>query len=715
MANNRIHTTFDLLSANVFNQTALQSIDLPFELVGYSTGTIDSSTGIVTDKNKYQDLAVGQRIIIKGFDNTATYKVQTEVVSVVDNEDGTIIFTILDNFILEITEIMFYVPNDVKVKHGTIIDGNIQLTTIKDGEDKYPLIFQHEITRETFFNDKRNKLERESEVDLFFLCVADFKEWQIAEHNKFAIKPMRELALKFIEELKTSNGIGEFDTFEILDHVKFGVYTSEKGHTERIFNDNLSGVQLRMTIPFLKTCGCPGGVVNIPACIPRTITRSLKNSLANLVDVDLDNPTNTQVLVYVDGVWVNQNQSGGGAVDSVNGQTGVIVLNASDVGAPSGSGSSTGTNTGDQDLSGLVVKNADIVGATKTKLTYDNKGLVTGGLDATTLDINDSTNRRYVTDAQIGAWNALIGGSIFQSVWNANTNTPALISGVGTKGYYYIVDTLGATNLDGITEWKVGDWAIFDGTVWRKVDNTDAVSSVNGLTGAVLLDSSNVPDTLNKRYVTDAEKVILSNTSGTNSGNETASTIGAIVNGASSATPNDTDLVMSVESSIAKKNTWTQIKAFLKTYFDSFYATIAQLNTKYAEYYFHCLVIASPADNTSYFFSQVPASPLNKANGRQFNFKKDSTLKEVLLTVSQSNNASNQLYTVYLYNLTTATRHLVGTFDSSFGATRGKGFPFVGLNIPIVQTNDYSWEVLTPALTTNPTNQFFMLTASILE
>ena len=582
MANNRIHTTFDLLSANVFNQSSLQTIDLPFELVGYSPGSIDSSTGIVTDKNKYQNLEAGQRIIIKGFDNTATYKVQTEVVSVVDNEDGTIIFLVLDNFIFEVTEIIFYVPNDVKVKHGTIIDGNIQLTTIKDGEDKYPLIFQHEITRETFFNDKRNKLERESEVDLFFLCVADFKEWQIAEHNKFAIKPMRELALKFIEELKTSNGIGEFDTFEILDHVKFGVYTSEKGHTERIFNDNLSGVQLRTTIPFLKTCGCPSGVVNIPVtpCIPRTITRSLKNSLANLVDVELTNPTNTQVLVYQDGVWVNENQGGGGAVDSVNGQTGVVVLTASDVGAPSGSGSSTGTNTGDQDLSGLVVKNADIVGATKTKLTYDNKGLVTGGLDATTLDINDSTNRRYVTDSQIGAWNALIGGSIFQSVWNANTNTPALISGVGTKGYYYIVDTLGATNLDGITDWKVGDWAIFDGTVWHKVDNTDAVSSVNGLTGAVLLDSSNVPDTSNKRYVTDANLVVLNNTSGINSGNETASTIGDIVNGASSATPNDTDLVMSVESSIAKKNTWTQIKAFLKTYYDTIYTTTSAVATQ---------------------------------------------------------------------------------------------------------------------------------------
>lgn len=50
-------------------------------------------------------------------------------------------------------------------------------------------------------------------------------------------------------------------------------------------------------------------------------------------------------------------------------------------------------------------------------------------------------------------------------------------------------------------------------------------------------------------------------------------TIGAAINGAASATPNDTDLVISVESSVAKKNTWTQIKVFLKTYFDTVYTT----------------------------------------------------------------------------------------------------------------------------------------------
>lgn len=45
-------------------------------------------------------------------------------------------------------------------------------------------------------------------------------------------------------------------------------------------------------------------------------------------------------------------------------------------------------------------KNVTITGATKTKITYDNKGLVTSGADATTADIADSVNKRYQTDNQ---------------------------------------------------------------------------------------------------------------------------------------------------------------------------------------------------------------------------------------------------------------------------------------------------------------------------
>ena len=99
--------------------------------------------------------------------------------------------------------------------------------------------------------------------------------------------------------------------------------------------------------------------------------------------------------------------------------------------------------------------------------------------------------------------NGLIGGSIYEGVWNAATNTPTLTSGVGTDGHYYIVNVAGNTNLNGITSWNVGDWAIFHGGVWQKVDNTDAVISVNGYTGAVSLVSSDIPEGLTNLYFTN--------------------------------------------------------------------------------------------------------------------------------------------------------------------------------------------------------------------
>ncbi len=80
----------------------------------------------------------------------------------------------------------------------------------------------------------------------------------------------------------------------------------------------------------------------------------------------------------------------------------------------------------------------------------------------------------------------------YQGIWNANTNTPALASGVGTKNYYYVVSVAGNTNLDGVTDWGVMDWAIFNGTTWQKIDNTDAVISVNGKTGIVVVTKSDV-------------------------------------------------------------------------------------------------------------------------------------------------------------------------------------------------------------------------------
>ena len=37
----------------------------------------------------------------------------------------------------------------------------------------------------------------------------------------------------------------------------------------------------------------------------------------------------------------------------------------------------------------------------------------------------------------------------------------------------------GSTNLDGTTLWGIGDWAVFNGTIWQKVDGGDSGNFVN--------------------------------------------------------------------------------------------------------------------------------------------------------------------------------------------------------------------------------------------
>lgn len=68
-----------------------------------------------------------------------------------------------------------------------------------------------------------------------------------------------------------------------------------------------------------------------------------------------------------------------------------------------------------------------------------------------------------------------------------------------------------------------GDILKFDGRNWISGEEaTGSVTSVNGNTGAVVLDTSDIAATTDKNYVTDAQLTVLGNTSGTNTGDQTS-------------------------------------------------------------------------------------------------------------------------------------------------------------------------------------------------
>jgi hypothetical protein len=101
-----------------------------------------------------------------------------------------------------------------------------------------------------------------------------------------------------------------------------------------------------------------------------------------------------------------------------------------------------------------------------------------------------------------------IGALVYKGVWNAATNSPTLTSGVGNQGDYYVVGTPGNTNLDGITVWSVGDWAVFNGTAWQKVDGGTSETYINlTVTGTANIATGNVANLVSANVTITAGNV----------------------------------------------------------------------------------------------------------------------------------------------------------------------------------------------------------------
>lgn len=92
----------------------------------------------------------------------------------------------------------------------------------------------------------------------------------------------------------------------------------------------------------------------------------------------------------------------------------------------------------------------------------------------------------------------------YEGLWNASTNTPSLVDGTGNAGMVYRVSVAGTQDLgSGSVSYEVGDYVIYNGSIWEKSDGTDAVNSVNGQVGIVVLDTDDISEGTTNKYFTD--------------------------------------------------------------------------------------------------------------------------------------------------------------------------------------------------------------------
>ncbi len=186
--------------------------------------------------------------------------------------------------------------------------------------------------------------------------------------------------------------------------------------------------------------------------------------------------------------------SGFAPVSSVNGMVGDVVLRTSDVGentnlyytqsrfnaafaAKSTSDLAEGTN--------LYYTQTRFDDAFAAKTPAD-LGAVSAAILAMPSGVATLDSEGKVPVEQLPQ--SILGSLIYQGVWNAATNSPAIANGTGIKGHYYKVSTPGNTTIDGVANWTAGDLIVFDGTTWDQVQGGSSdVVSVAGRVGVVTL------------------------------------------------------------------------------------------------------------------------------------------------------------------------------------------------------------------------------------
>jgi hypothetical protein len=221
------------------------------------------------------------------------------ITSITDNLDNTFTLTTSNTFYLNIGKkitidsvsyiITDFVLNEsitVKPRTGTtpvtVLEFEIDPPTFRHGTPKainnehtkgnnYPFIWLVEFLDADYNDNFDARVKAVLDLNMLFLTDVNYEDWLVEDHYTNVIYPMANEVSFFIKTIQSRQDLfGEIQNHTVTNHVNFGEYIIDKGYETQIISDQLSGCQLKLSLPYVvDVCDCCTPIVS--KCYPVSI------------------------------------------------------------------------------------------------------------------------------------------------------------------------------------------------------------------------------------------------------------------------------------------------------------------------------------------------------------------------------------------------------------------------------------------------------------
>ncbi len=174
--------------------------------------------------------------------------VSYEVVSFTNNTDITVNFTALPSGSTWTSDAPY-------VYYGNPIQMSNEIDKEQNPNAKYPAIIVFENGNSVQELEPISTIESTESLEMFFVDIANYEDWLIDDFYSNVVNAMEDLSYQFVDACREYKYIEELTATATRERIsKWGVrlIRSGKGSADTIFNDNLSGVSLRIDLPISR-------------------------------------------------------------------------------------------------------------------------------------------------------------------------------------------------------------------------------------------------------------------------------------------------------------------------------------------------------------------------------------------------------------------------------------------------------------------------------